>query len=54
MIRGLDVEMMVPQHGSPFVGKAMVTQFLDWISELDCGIDLMDQESFSLRVKDVF
>lgn len=54
MIRGLDVEMMVPQHGSPFVGKPMVSTFLDWISELECGIDLMDQENFSLRVKDVY
>lgn len=53
MIRGLEVEMMVPQHGSPFVGKAMISLFLDWISELDCGIDLMDQENFSLRSKPV-
>ncbi len=49
MIRKLDVEMMVPQHGSPFVGKPIITQFLDWISELECGIDLMDQQSFSLK-----
>lgn len=53
MIRQLDVEMMVPQHGSPFVGKPMIAQFLDWISALECGIDLMDQDSFSLRVKEI-
>lgn len=44
--RKLDVEMLVPQHGSPFVGKAMVNRFFDWISELNCGTDLMDDDGF--------
>ena len=35
------VEMMVPQLGSYFVGKPMIIRFLDWISDLDCGIDLL-------------
>lgn len=47
MVREMDVQMMVPQHGSPFVGREMVHQFLDWISNLPCGIDLMNQTSFS-------
>lgn len=47
MVREMDVQMMVPQHGSPFVGREMVQQFLDWISNLPCGIDLMNQTSFS-------
>lgn len=53
MVRQLDVEMMVPQHGSPFVGTAMINQFLDWISDLECGIDLLSEDSFSLRVRDI-
>lgn len=40
-VRTLDIEMIVPQHGLPFVGKPMVEQFLDWMNSLVCGIDLM-------------
>ncbi len=40
MVRKMDVEMIVPQHGRPFKRKAMVGRFLDWISELQCGVDL--------------
>ncbi|SEL80163.1 Metallo-beta-lactamase superfamily protein [Atopomonas hussainii] len=46
MVRRMDVEMIVPQHGRPFVGKAMITAFLDWISRLECGIDLLGPEHF--------
>lgn len=46
MVRGMDVEMMVPQHGQPFQGKEMIGRFLDWISELDCGIDLLTQANY--------
>ncbi|ROS05335.1 metallo-beta-lactamase superfamily protein [Sinobacterium caligoides] len=49
MVRDMDVEMIVPQHGSPFVGKAMINEFLDWISDLDCGVDLLTQESYSVK-----
>lgn len=48
MVRGMDVEMLVPQHGRPFKGKAMVQRFLDWIEQLPCGIDLMTQEDYRL------
>lgn len=41
MVRSMDVEMIVPQHGSPFQGKEMINRFLDWVSDLDCGIDLL-------------
>ena len=47
MVREMDVEMIVPQHGSPFIGKEMINQFLDWIENLQCGIDLMDETVFS-------
>ncbi len=46
MVRGLDVEWMVPQHGRSFKGKKMVNAFLDWIEQLDCGIDLMSQNDY--------
>ena len=46
MVRHLDVEMIVPQHGRIFVGKKMVDRFLDWFSQLECGIDLMNQNFY--------
>lgn len=48
MVRELDVEMIVPQHGRPFKGKAMVNSFLDWISNLSCGVDLVGEENYML------
>jgi flavorubredoxin len=48
MIRNLDIEMMVPQHGRPFKGKEMVNQFLDWFEKLECGVDLMTQQYYSV------
>lgn len=44
MARGLDIEMIVPQHGMKyFKGKAMVKTFIDWLEGLQCGVDLMSQ-----------
>lgn len=48
MVRQLDLEMIVPQHGTPFIGKENINKFLDWIENLECGIDLFDQNSFRL------
>jgi flavorubredoxin len=48
MVRELDVDMIVPQHGRPFVGKEIIGQFLDWFGELKCGIDLIDQASYQI------
>jgi flavorubredoxin len=39
MIRTLDVEMIIPQHGNPFVGREMINEFLNWFEQLECGID---------------
>jgi flavorubredoxin len=41
MVKTLDVEMIVPQHGHPFKGREMIARFLDWISQLACGVDLI-------------
>jgi len=46
MVRSMDVEMIVPQHGPAFRGKPMVTRFLDWISDLKCGVDLLTQQNY--------
>jgi flavorubredoxin len=46
VVRGLDVEQIVPQHGRRFFGKAMYGKFIDWLETLDCGIDLMSQSCY--------
>ncbi len=46
MVRSMDVEAIVPQHGKSFKGKKMVKQFLDWIEVLPCGIENMTQENY--------
>lgn len=48
MVRQLDIEMIVPQHGQRFVGKAMVKRFVDWIEQLPCGVDLMTQDNYRI------
>ena len=47
-MRQLDVEWIVPQHGASFQGKEMVNRFLDWLEELECGIDLLSQDDFKV------
>lgn len=46
MVREMDVEMIVPQHGRFFKGKEMINEFLDWIEQLECGVDLMSQSDY--------
>lgn len=48
MVRQMDVEMIVPQHGRPFEGKAMVNKFLDWFEQLECGIDRLTEKHYSV------
>jgi len=48
MIRTLDVAQIVPQHGRRFVGAQMIGQFLDWLEQLECGVDLMTQQDYSI------
>ena len=45
MVRDLDPEMIVPQHGLPMKGDAM-RDFLDWLEGLECGIDLLTQANY--------
>lgn len=39
-IADLDIAMLAPQHGPIYRGAA-VREFLDWLRDLPCGIDLM-------------
>ena len=48
MVRQLDIEMIVPQHGARFVGREMVNRFIDWIEQLECGIDLMTAKHYEI------
>lgn len=50
MVRQMEVEAIVPQHGRMFKGKKMVNEFLNWIEQLPCGIDLMTQENYRAPV----
>lgn len=48
MVRGLDLEMIVPQHGRPFVGRPMIDAFLNWIEQLECGLDLLGAADYQV------
>lgn len=42
MARQLDIEIIAPQHGALFRGKAMVDRFIDWCDGFPCGTDLLE------------
>lgn len=48
MVRTMEVDMLVPQHGRWFKGREAITAFLDWIESLHCGIDLFTQDHYQL------
>jgi flavorubredoxin len=48
MVRQLDIDMIVPQHGRAFVGKKVVSEFISWIENLECGVDLVSQANYRL------
>lgn len=48
MVRKLDIEWIVPQHGASFKGTEMVNQFIDWVEHQECGVDLMSQENYQV------
>jgi flavorubredoxin len=47
MVSGLDIRMIVPQHGAPLTGAA-IKDFIAWVRELRCGIDLMTATDYQL------
>ncbi|MCF6288098.1 MAG: MBL fold metallo-hydrolase [Proteobacteria bacterium] len=48
MIRTLDVDMIVPQHGKAFKGEKIINQLLEWVENLECGINLMSHKNFKV------
>ena len=48
MVRQLDIEIIAPQHGARFKGKEMVNEFIDWCSELICGLDVLINDGYKL------
>ncbi|MDM8545951.1 oxygen-binding di-iron domain-containing protein [Candidatus Venteria ishoeyi] len=48
MVRELDIEWIVPQHGRPFHGKEMVDKFIQWVEDTPCGLDLMTQDHYKV------
>ena len=40
--RTLDLEIIAPQHGALFRGKAMCDRFISWCEGLVCGVDRID------------
>ena len=49
MVRNLDLEWIIPQHGRAFKGKEMVERFLAWFENLECGLDLITQDNYTLH-----
>jgi len=47
MVSRLKIDMIAPQHGAPLMGPA-VREFIDWVRELPCGIDLMGPADYSV------
>lgn len=47
MVRQLEISMIVPQHGRAMRGKA-IGEFLKYIENLQCGIDLFTQENYRI------
>ena len=45
MVRKLDPQMIVPQHGLPFDSRT-IPQFLDWLADLQCGMDLLGPDNY--------
>ena len=48
MVRQLDIEMIVPQHGAIFKGKDMLNRFIEWVENLEVGIDLLTQKRYKV------
>ncbi|WP_144392210.1 MBL fold metallo-hydrolase [Pleionea sediminis] len=45
MVREMRVSMIVPQHGRCFKGQ-QINEFLNWIENLECGVDLLNVDSY--------
>lgn len=48
MVRGLDIQAIVPQHGKRFEGEN-IPRFLDWLEKLRCGVDIVQKKDFQIN-----
>ncbi|MBS3020310.1 hypothetical protein DJFAAGMI_03071 [Comamonas sp. PE63] len=48
MARQLQIDMIVPQHGAPIMGKQAIGDLFNWLEGLQCGIDLFEQDAYRL------
>lgn len=46
--RQLDVEMIVPQHGTSILGKPLVEKFYDWVENEKTALDNFTEDLFQL------
>ena len=53
MARQLPIDMIVPQHGAPIMGKPAITDLFNWLEGLQCGIDLFDQRAYQLPAAEI-
>lgn len=51
MVRKLEPNMIMSQHGGYFRGPEMVASFLRWLESLECGLDLMDEQSYRVPAR---
>ena len=47
MARTLDIDIIAPQHGAIIPSREAATKFIEWIDNLDCGVDLLG-DAFSV------
>jgi flavorubredoxin len=40
-VRSLDFQMMAPQHGAVFPSRELIDEFIEWVENFACGLDLM-------------
>ncbi|MDQ7038620.1 MAG: MBL fold metallo-hydrolase [Aquificota bacterium] len=48
MVRRLDIDTIAPQHGAVFKGKDLVEKLISWLEDLECGVDIMEEENYTL------
>lgn len=48
MVRQLDVEMIVPQHGARFTGKDVVERFYSWIETEPTAVEDKSEALYTL------
>ena len=41
MVSELEIDLIAPQHGALLCGEEMVSRFIEWCSELSCGMDIL-------------